>query len=316
MNTNLPPIFCLAVMIPSRTMCHAQALWVNQIERTMLITRSKTNECDHGNLSFRLTPWRTSRFMQSKICPPSRISSRYEDVEAREEGRMVISDGLIRGVEWHISSHWKCGQVHSIEEGDWVDETPPPQTSIPVRFKPVLMGFVSGKVDSDWMGSDVSEDWELCDAWHAATDWHLQQKVDHGYQYFGFTGQIVNPPDWEELLAAAEQCWKHMALSQVKLVMDYKDEFHPPRLADLWAYHRDCYHGKDYDRDDTLAAIDKIIASLGDAQRNPINFPALEKSLTRAVRRGRMTADRVRNVLTLLAAGTGFQPKPRKALAN
>ena len=312
MNTNLPPIFCLAVMIPTRTICHALALWVNQAERTMLITRSKYGECDDGNLSFELTPHRPAAFLKGKISPPSRISSKYDEVSARKTSRMVITDGIIRNVEWHIGSHWKCGQVHSIEEGCFQDETPPPETSIPVRFKPALMGFVSGKVDSEWMGSDVSEDWELYDAWCVATDWHLQQTVEHGYAKFGFTAQIVNPPEWEEMLAAAEQCWKSMALSQVKLVMDYKDECQPTRLTDLWAYHRECGDGKDIERADTLAAIDKIIASLGTARPNAVNFQALEKSLTRAARRGRITPTNVRALLTLLAAGTGFQPKPRK----
>jgi hypothetical protein len=296
-------------MIPSRTLCHALALWVNQTKRTMIVTRSRYNECDDGNLCFDLAPYQAANFLEGKISPPNRISQNYDDVRAREQSRMVITDGLIRNVKWHIHTKTSWGPQHWIKNGE---------STIPVRFKPVPMGFVSGEVDNDWMGQTVGEDWELYPAWSAATDWHLPN-FDPRAQRFGLTTQTINHPNWEQMLAAAEHCWNHMSLSQVKVIRDYKEDYQPRRLADLWAHHRQCIRNKHDRFQGTLDAhitIDKIIASLGTARPNAINFKAVEKSLTRAVRRGRMAANRARNLLSLLAAGTGFQPKPRKALAN
>jgi hypothetical protein len=297
MNTSLPPIFGLAIMCPKISWCTALSLWVNQPERSMFLHRAQGGFSSPGDLSFRIEPDTIAGFLNSRINPPSRKNHDTEFCGEYGNSRHLITDGKIHGWDWETDTDRHGARTFDIVKGT---------STIPVRFDPAAMDFCTGYVRR---GRD-----EWPKGWHDATAWECggfhEPKV---IRYFD-SQHTTNPKRWDEYLAAAAQCWEQMQPSQVTVKNIFYKDMHAKRLRDLWQRQLNGFRvPPDLKHRGVLWQILENLA-LSAPSRDPL--PAIEKSIHRAARRGRITPTNVRALLTLLAAGTGFQPKPRKALAN
>jgi hypothetical protein len=296
MNTALPPIFGLAIMIPARCWCHAWSLWINQPERSLYLNRSEADYGDPGSLKFSLEPKSLSTFLEARINPPSLIRKTTEFEQVKRRARMVVTDGRIDGWDWETSTDRHGTRTFDIVYG---------QSTIPVRFHPAAMDFCSGSVDV-WP-HDVPPAWDTATSW---SYWGGDPKTISRYK----AHYLTDSEQWDTYLAAAAQCWHAMEPSQVKVEVNMPSKWRPQKLRDLWKHQLDV--ASSFRKPGMQSELWNIIQGLA-SDAPPIDEPrAIEKSIHRAARRGRITPTNVRALLTLLAAGTGFQPKPRKALAN
>jgi hypothetical protein len=294
MKSALPSIFGIAIMCPKIAWCTAWSLWVNQPERSMFLHRGEGGYESPGGLSFRIEPDSIAGFLDSRINPPSRKSNGPEFSNQYGNTRQLITDGQIHGWDWKGSTDFHGARTYDIVKG---------QSTIPVRFDPVAMDYCTGRVRR---GADQ---WPA--GWLDATAWSYKEPDVVRYIDQQHT---TNPKNWDKYLAAASQCWEQMQPSQIIVRNIFYKDMQAKSLRDLWLRQLNGFKAaSDLKHRGVLWKILENLA-LAAPSRDPL--PAIEKSIHRAARRGRITPTNVRALLTLLAAGTSFQPKHHKATAN
>lgn len=284
-------------MCPKIAWCTAWSLWVNQPERSMFLHRDEGGFQSPGGLSFRIEPDTIAGFLDSRINPPSRKSSGPKFSGEYGNSRQLVTDGQIHGWDWQVNTDRHGARTFDIIKG---------QSTIPVRFDPAAMDYCTGYVRR---GSDQ---WPT--GWLAATEWSAGGFREPGVIRYIHEQHTTNPKNWDKYLAAASQCWQQMQPSQVTVRNIFYKDMQARRLRDLWQRQLNGFKAASDSKH--RGVVWKILENLALAAPSRDPLPAIQKSIHRAARRGRITPTNVRALLTLLAAGTSFQPKPRRTAAN
>lgn len=297
MTPSLPPIFGIAIMFPKVAWCTAWSLWVNQPERSMLLHRGQGGFSSPGELSFRIEPDTIAGFLNSRINPPSRKARETEFCGEYGNLRHFVTDGKIHGWDWKTNTDFYGTRTFDIVKGT---------STIPVRFDPAAMDFCTGYVRRG------REEWP--EGWRDATAWECGGFHEPNVIRYFDSQHTTNPRHWDKYLAAAAQCWEQMQPSQVTVKNIFYKDMHAKRLSDLWLRQLNGFRAAHDSKH--RGVLWKILENLAFSAPSRDPRPAIEKSIHRAARQGRITPPSVRALLTLLAAGPGLQSKRSKATTN